>query len=338
MENLKHPYPKQLFVFGEDTNLGEEVAKKLEISLSKFHIKTFSNGEKIPHQEETVRGRDVYIIFTSFNFENIDASFSVYLSFVRSIKNGQPHRITVIMPKLIWQRQDVENRELREPKLSDFYPELLKTAGMDCMVVLRLHNAASCSTNPPMENLDTTKLIVNHIFSEFSDLSHIAIGAADMGGSKYSRKIAESLKVPLIIVDKDRDVKTGTTRAINIYTEGEIAEKIDTIIFVDDLINSFGSISDAGETLWKKHPHIKNYFAMATHADFGPKTLENIIKSRFSKLWFTNTVPINKDFLDAIQKANKKIEIISVAVLIAQVIDNLHNGHSISALWTKNSD
>ena len=336
MENLKHPYPKQLFVFGEDTSLGEEVAKYLEVTPAKFHIKIFPNGEKIPHQEETVRGRDVYIIFTSFNFENINDSFPDYLSFVRSIKNGQPHRITVIMPKQIWQRQDVENRESREPKLSDFYPELLQTAGMDIMVVLRLHNPASCSTHPPMENLDTTKLIVDHIFSSFLDLSHIAIGAADMGGSKYSRKIAEALQVPLIIVDKDRNTKTGKTRAINVYTEGEIAEKIDTVLFVDDLINTFGSISDAGDTLFKRYPHIKNYFAIATHADFGSETLEKVIKSRFQKLWFTNTVPISDDFLNAIKKAKKKIEIISVAVLIAQVIDNLHNGHSISALWTKN--
>lgn len=336
MENLKHPYPKQLFVFGEDTSLGEEVAKKLEISPAKFHIKSFSNGEKIPHQEETVRGRDVYIIFTSLNFENINTLFSDYLSFIRSIKNGQPHRITVIMPKLIWQRQDVENRELREPKLSDFYPALLQTAGMDVMVVLKLHNPASCSTNPPMENFDTTKLIIDHITSAFTDLSHLAIGAADMGGSKYSRKIAEALQVPLVIVDKDRDVKTGKTRAINVYTEGEIAEKIDTILFVDDLINTFGSISDAGDALFKKHPHIKNYHALATHADFGQETLQKILKSRFQKLWFTNTVPISDHFYNEIKKAGKEIEIISVAVLIAQVIDNLHNGHSISALWTKN--
>jgi len=336
MENLKHPYPKQLFVFGEDTSLGEEIAKKLEIFPAKFNLKIFPNGEKIPHQEETVRGRDVYIIFTSLNFENIDASFPNYLCFVRSIKNGQPHRITVIMPKLIWQRQDVENRELREPKLSNFYPELLQTAGMDIMVVLKLHNPASCSTNPPMENFDTTKLIIDHIASSFQDLSHLAIGAADMGGSKYSRKIAEAIGVPLIIVDKDRDTKTGKLRAMNIYTEGEIAEKIDTILFVDDIVSTFGTISDAGDTLFKKYPHITNYHALATHADFGPGTLEKVLKSRFLKLWFTNTVPLSKNFLQEIKKAGKEIGIISVATLIAQVIDNLHNGHSVSALWTKN--
>jgi phosphoribosylpyrophosphate synthetase len=201
------------------------------------------------------------------------------------------------------------------------------------MVVLRLHNPASCTTDPPMENVDTTKLIIDHILLNFPDTSKIVIGAADMGGSKYSREIAGAIGTPLVIVDKERDQKTGETIAINVYTEGKIDEKVDTVIFADDIINSGNTLKDAGDALFKKIPQISNYLAIATHADFSKDTLGNILGSRFSKIWVTDTVPINKQTLTAIKKAGKETEIISVATLIYNVIENLHNGKSVSALW-----
>ncbi|HUC88484.1 MAG TPA: ribose-phosphate diphosphokinase [Candidatus Paceibacterota bacterium] len=336
MINNLNPYPKQIFVYGSNTRLGEEIAKLLEVPLSPHTTKSFPNGERISHQNITVRGKDVYIIFTSLNGGETDKWIVDYLRFARAVKHGQPHKITAVMPKLLHQRQDVENRELRQPKLSDFFPELLKTAGVDRMVVCKLHNPASCTSNPPMENVDTTKLIIENIRSKFSDLSNVAVASGDMGGSKYSRKIAEELRVPLIITDKDRDPRTGKTRAMKVYTQGDISENIDTVIFVDDLISTFTTLRQAGDALHKEQTQIVNYCAIATHADFSEETVENIIQSEFSSVWVTDTVPVGNDFVSAVQKAGKSIVFISVAKLIAQTIDNLHNGESVSALWTKN--
>ncbi len=333
MNNLNLPYPKKVFVFGRDTSLGKEIARLLEVTPADHNTVCFPDGERLPHQTNTVRDNDVYIIFTSLNGNETDKWFVDYLRFVRSIKHGQPHKITVVMPKLIQQRQDVENRHLRLPKMSDFFPDLLKTSGADRLVVCKLHNPASCTTNPSMENLDTTKLIINEIKSKFHNLSNVVIASADMGGSKYGRKIAEELRVPLIITDKDRDPRTGKTRAMKVYIQGEVSENIDTVIFVDDLISTFGTLRIAGEALSKEYRHIKKYFAVATHADFGEETLQNIVDSKFSSVWVTDTVPVAKDFILKLKKIKKSLVIISVAKLIAQTIDNLHNGDSVSDLW-----
>lgn len=338
MKNLNLPYPIQVFVFGYDKNLGEEIASLLKVTPANYDINSFSNKERIPHQIETVRGRDVYIIVTSLNGEETDKWAIDYLRFVWAVKNGQPHKITVILPKLPHQRQDVENRELRQPKMSDLFPKLLKTAGMDCMVVCKLHNPASCTTDPPMENLHTTRIIIEKIKSTKFDLSKIVIASADMGGAKYARKIAEELLVPLIIVDKDRDPKTKETKAINVFSQGEISENINTVIFVDDIIATFQSLLNASTALSEKYNQITNFIAVATHADFNNETIKNIINSRFSEIYITNTVPVPDNFILALKNANKKIRTISVAKLIAQTIDNLHNGQSVSALWIKNGD
>ena len=333
MKNLNIPYPKQIFVFGKDTNLGEEIAKLLEVIPSPHNTVCFPDGERLPHQTKTVRDNDVYVIFTSLNGDDTDKWYVDYLRFVRSIKYGQPHKITVVMPKLVQQRQDVEHRHLRQPKMSDFFPDLLKTAGADRLVVCKLHNPASCTSNPPMENLDTTKLIINEIRTKFSNLSNIVIASGDMGGSKYARKIAEELKVPLIITDKDRDPRTGKTRAMKVYIQGEISGNIDTAIFVDDIISTFVSLSKAAVALSKEYGHIINYHAIATHADFNAETLKNILISKFASIWVTDTVPVANDFIKKLKKNKKTFVTISVAKLIAQTIDNLHNGDSVSDLW-----
>jgi ribose-phosphate pyrophosphokinase len=335
MENLNLPYPIQIFVFGQDQKLGLEVASMLQVEPAGYEIKCFSDGERIPHQTETVRGRDVYIIVSSFIGDEMDKWILDCLRFVWSVKNGQPQKITVVLPKLLHQRQDVENRELRQPKMSDLFPKLLKTAGMDYMVVCKLHNPASCTTDPPMENLDTTRIIIEEIRENY-DLSKIVIASADMGGSKYARKIAEELLVSLLIVDKDRNPRTGETRAMNVYSQGEISPKVDTVIFVDDIISTFGSLQKGAEALTKEFPQIVNFVAKVTHGDFSRLTLRNICDSKFLEVDVMNTVPIGQNFILEAKKFGKNLKVTSVAKLIARTIDNLHNGQSVSALWTKN--
>lgn len=337
-ENLNHPYPMQIFIFGNNTELGEEIAKLLKVTPAKHTTRFFPDGECIPHQTETVRGRDVYIILTSQNGPDTDKWLFNYLRFVHSVKEGHPHMITVVMPKSAHQRQDVENRESRQPTMSDFFPKLLQAAGADRIVVARLHNPASRTKNPPMENIDTTVLIIERIKSEFSDLSCVAIASGDMGGSKYARKIAEELGVPLLITDKDRDPKTGKTRAINVYTHGEVSENITTVVFVDDLISTFGTLRQAGDAVFEKFGHIVNYYAAATHPDFGEETLENIVQSIFCCVWVVNTVPVSDAFVEGVIQTKKRLEFISSAKLFAQTLDNLHNSGSVSSLWIKNGN
>ena len=330
-EHSSNPYPKLLFVFGNDKTLGEEVAKFLEITPSGYEIKLFPDGERVPYQTETVRGRDVFIIFTSQNGLEIDKWLMDNLRFVQAVKRGHPHRITAILPKLVHQRGDYSYK--REPKMSDFYPNLLKTVGIDYMIVCKLHNSASQTSVPPMDNLDTTFLIIDKIREKFNDLSKVVIAASDLGGSKYGRKIANCLGTPLIIVDKDRNKISGETQAMKVYSYGEISPQIDTAIFVDDIISTGKTLCQGAEALSKQHSSISNYFAAATHADFGKETLDNFIQSKFKEVWVTNTVPVSDSFKEGFKKQGKELIIISVAKLLAKVIDNVHDGNPISSLW-----
>ena len=204
--NTALPFPLQLFVFGDNTELGTKVAKFLKVKPSGYTITKFADGERLPHQTETVRDKDVFIILTSVNGDKIGQSVLDYLAFIHSVKQGQPNKITIMLPKLTWQRQDVENRNLREPVMANFFPKLCKAAGADRIMVCKLHNPASKTEEPPMENIGTDFLIVEQIKKRYKDLSKIALASADISGAKYVREIAKLLGgVPIIIVDKNRD-------------------------------------------------------------------------------------------------------------------------------------
>ncbi len=340
MQNLKIPYPKQLFILGNDLRLGKAVAEELDnIEPGGVHIQDFSDGESIPHQTETVRGRDVFIIFTSQNGPETGHWLTQYLRFIWCISVGRPHKITVIIPKLPHQRQDVMDRKNRKPKLTGLFPRLFQSIGVDQIVVCKLHNPASQSDDPPMEEIDTTMLIIDHIRSKYPDMSRLAIGAGDLGGSKYGRVVANEFNVPLIITDKVRDQKASDqTKVMQVYAQGIISEQIDSIEFVDDLISTFSTLKNAAEAVSEKYPHIKNFGATATHPDFGEETSKNIIESKFQSVCVTDTVPVSDDFIKTIESAGKKIIIMSVAKWIARTIDNLHNGESVSALWLDNGE
>lgn len=335
-KNIKHPYPKQIFILGNDEALGKKIAEYLQMEESPLTIRKFPDGEKIPHQKKTVRGRDVFIILTSQNGEETDRWLMDYLRFIWSVKAGDPYKITVVIPKLPHQRQDVEDQDERMPAMTNFFPELALAAGANHMVVCKLHNPASKTKNPPMSNIDTTKLLIEDIEVKYPDRSKIVIATGDMGGSKYGRKIADALGVPLIITEKNRNPISGATKVMKVYTDGVISETIDTVIFVDDLISTFGTLRKAADALSDEYPQIVNYEAYATHPDFGEDTATNMIESRFNSICVMDTVPVSEEFLERIKLSGKKLSFISVAKYIAQTIDNLHNGQSVSDLWKVN--
>ena len=330
MNNLIMPFPKQIFVFGHNQDLGTKIAEHLKMEPSTYEIRKFPDGERIPHQTETVRGRDVYIVFTSQNGNDCDRWFIDYLRFCESVKAGEPWRITVVIPKLPHQRQDVENRKSRQPKLTSFFPSLFKAVGVDKLVVVRLHNNASTSNIIPMDNVGTTKIIIEEIKNRIKDLSSIVIATPDIGGSSYARSIAKKIDAPLVIVDKNRDPNTGDTETIDVYIKGDVTGK-KTIIFVDDLISTFGTLKKGAQAVKDRFPNFTNFIAVATHADFGNETGQNIDDSLFSEVWVTDSVPLHTNFFYLV--LGEKIKIISISKIIAQTIDNLHNGESVSDLW-----
>lgn len=326
-----NPYPLKLYGSknGSHQKLALEVAKLLKTKLAPSVYKTFSNGEFLTHQAESVRDRDVYIISQPRfgDKEKLSYDLDECESLIFALKQGEPSRITVIMPCLPYARQDKSSNQ-REPVLSQKVPMRLQMAGAYRLVVLKLHNPSSYNAHAltiPMVDVNTDALIVKHIRSKNFNLKKFKIAAPDSGAVPSCRKLAQQLGIPgnIVIINKFRDPKKVNYSEI---TEVIGDPKGYSIIIPDDMADTCGTAVKALGTL--KANGAKDIYFVAAHAVLSGDAVNNLNKAPFAGIWFTDSCLSEEARLKI-----KKLEIISAAKLIAQVIDNLHNGNSVTELW-----
>ncbi|MFH1201027.1 MAG: ribose-phosphate diphosphokinase [bacterium] len=335
MKNQKHinlnPYPLKLYgnVNGAHQDLAAKVAKLLKTQLAPCSYKTFSNGEFLIHHIESVRDRDIYIISQPRfgDKEKLAYDLDECESLILALKQGEPSRVTVIMPCLPYARQDKSSNH-REPVLSQKVPMRLQMAGADRIVILKSHNPSGYNAHTmviPMLDVNTDALLLKHIRSKNLNLKKFKIAAPDLGAAPSCRKLAQQLGIPgnIVIINKFRDPKK--------VNHNEIMEVIGdpkkyNIIMPDDMADTCGTAIKALKTL-KENGALDVYFT-ATHAILSGDAIANLNNAPFSGIWFTDSC-LSKEARFKI----KKLEVISTAKLIAQIIDNLHNGDSVTELW-----
>ena len=169
--------------------LAEKVAKLLKNKLAPYSYKLFGNGEFLIHHAESVRDRDIYVISQPRfgDKEKLAYDLDECESLVFALKQGEPSRITVIMPCLPYARQDKASNH-REPVLSQKIPMRLQTAGAYRLVVLKMHNPSSYNAHPltiPIVDVDTIDLVLKHICSKNFDLKKFKIVAPDLGAAPF---------------------------------------------------------------------------------------------------------------------------------------------------------
>lgn len=323
----KNPYPFRLFgrPDGVDQILLYKVASLLKVNLGKEVYKEFKNGEFLAHHDESIRDCDVYYLFQPRFGAKETLSYDLDLAetMVSAIKQGEPNRITVVIPCLPYTRQDRPSN-YREPILVQKIPMRLQMAGANRIVTLRLHNLSSYNAHPltiPIVNIDTKKLLIEHIKSKNFDLQKFKIVSPDLGAAPECRKIAQELGIPgnIVIINKFHDPKS--------VSKTEIMEIIGDpagyhCIIPDDIGDTCGTGLKSCIAL-KEKKALDVYFAIV-HAILSGNAVENLNEAGFSGLWFTDTCDFSKK-----RDLINNLEIISSDKLIAKVIDNLHNGSSI---------
>ena len=325
-----NPYPLKLYGSPIATNqLAQKVAKLLDTKLSPLKYREFKDGEFIVHHIESVRDRDVYIILQPRFGNKLELSYDLDEcdSLVYALKQGEPSRITVVIPCLPYARQDRPSNH-REPVLTQKVAMRLQMAGAHRLVVLRLHNPSSYNAHPltlPMVDVNINDLLVEHILARKFDLTKFKIVAPDFGAASSVRKLAQQLGIPenIVIINKIRDPKR--------QNYNEVMEVIGNVqgfnvIILDDIADTCGTAVKTLRAL--KANGAKDVYFSATHAVLSGDAVKNLNTARFAGIWFTDTCLSSEK-----AKKIKRLKIIPTTKLIAKIIDNLHNGQSVTALW-----
>ena len=105
---------------------------------------------------------------------------------------------------------------------------------------------------------------------------------------------------------------------------GEVEDK--NVIIVDDMVATASSLIEAVEAL--KKAKAKTIYAAIAHGILSGPAIQRIEQCNgLEKLLITDSVPLSED------KKHPKIEVLSVASLLAEAIKRIHNEESVSCLF-----
>ncbi len=296
--------------------LAQEICRYLKIPLSDTLVTTFSEGEIRVKIDENVRCRDVFIIQPTC--PPVNNNLMELLILIDALKRASAKRITAVLPYFGYARQDRKDQP-RVPITAKLVANLITKAGADRILTVDLHaGQIQGFFDIPMDHLYAVNIFVNYI--KKIKLKDIAIVSPDVGGIKMARAYAKRFEAPLAIIDKRR-ISGEDTEAMNIL--GDIKGK--NAIIVDDLVATASSLVEAAAALKKQGA--KDIYATITHPVLSGPAIKRISDSAIKKLFVTNTIPVDNG------KKHKKIEVLSIAPLLAEAIKRIHNEESVSCLF-----
>jgi ribose-phosphate pyrophosphokinase len=310
-------------IFSGNSNpvLATEIISNLNIAQGKAIVSRFSDGESQIEILENVRGDDVFIVQPTCP-PSVADSFMELTIMVDALKRSSASRITAVVPYFGYSRQDRRSRLTRVPITAKLAAKMLEAAGVDRILTVDLHaDQIQGFFDIPIDNIYAQKVLVEDILSK--NYEDIVVVSPDVGGVVRARAMAKKLgDANLAIVDKRRPAP-NMVKVMNII--GDIENK--TCILIDDMIDTAGTLCQAAQVL--KEKGAKKVVAYATHAIFSGNATDNIDNSSIDEIVITNTIPLNPEAAKC-----SKIRQLSIAPILAEVINRISKEESISNIFT----
>ncbi len=297
--------------------LAEKIADYLGIRLGEIKLFNFSDGENYCQILENVRGRDVFVIQPTCH--PVNDNLMELLIIMDALKRASAQRVNAVIPYYGYARQDRKDKP-RVPITSRLVADLLEAVGTDRLICVDVHAAQIQGFfNVPVDHLFAAPVLINHIAK--MGLDDLTVVSPDAGGVERARAYAKRLGAQLAIVDKRREV-ANVAEVMNVI--GDVKNR--SCFIVDDIIDTSGTLCETVKALIEKGA--KAVYAACTHPVFSGPAVDRLNASAISKVLVTDTIPIGNK-----QKLCPKIEVLSVAPLLGEAIQRIHDESSVSSLF-----
>ncbi len=312
---------KKLLLYSGSSHpaLATDIAGHLGVGLGEPNLRSFPNGELHCRFDESVRGADVFIIQTHCG--PVNEAIMQQLVMIDAAKRASAKRITAVCPLYGYSRQD-RKAEGREPISAKLVADLLTVAGANRLVSVDLHSGQIQGFfDGPVDHLTAEPVLLDYLREHAGP--DVVVVAPDAGRVKVAARFSQHLGADLAFVNKDRPRgQVGTVLARDVI--GEVDGR--RCVVIDDRIDTGGTIVAAADIL-REHG-ATDVWAMATHgvlSDPATDRLKN--SSAISRVVVTNTLPLPPE------KQIDKIEVLSVAKIIADAIDAVFEDTSVSDIF-----
>ncbi|QMU62977.1 MAG: ribose-phosphate diphosphokinase [Flavobacteriaceae bacterium] len=305
-----HQLSPKLFACKHSRELAEKIAKAYGVELGKVKTSHFSDGEFQPALEESVRGRRVFIIGSTF--PNADNLMEMLLVLDAS-KRASARHITAVIPYFGWARQDRKDKP-RVAIGAKLVANLLQAAGATRIMTMDLHaDQIQGFFEKPVDHLYASTIFMPYINN--LNLKNLTIASPDMGGSKRAYAYSKYLHSDVVICYKQRK-KANVISHMELI--GEVKGK--NVILVDDMIDTGGTLTKAAYLMIERGA--LSVRAICTHAILSGDAYQKIENSKLTELIVSDTIPL--------KKSTSKIKVVSCALLFADVMQKVQENTSIS--------
>jgi len=318
---------KKLLVYSGRAHIGlaEEIAAHLNVKLGDPALVDFANGEIRARFRESVRGSDVFIIQTHANCGDLSVNDTIMeqLIMIDAAKRASAKRITAVVPFYGYARQD-RKAEGREPITAKLMADMFKVAGAKRMLSVDLHSGQIQGFfDGPVDHLTAMPVLERYLRDNCDP--NLVVVAPDAGRVKVAERLAQhlnDLNADLAFINKRRP-KGMTNVAVAREVIGEVEGR--HCVITDDMIDTAGTIVSAAEILLQRGA--TDVWAVATHGLLSGPAIDRLKNSAISRVVITNTVPLPAE------KQIDKIEVLSVAKIIADALDAVFEDTSVSEIF-----
>jgi ribose-phosphate pyrophosphokinase len=307
----------KLFAGSATADLADNVADCLGLELAQGNVTQFPDGESRVLIEESVRGCDCYIIQSTC--APVNHNIMELLVFIDALRRASAWRINAVIPYFGYARQD-KKVQAREPITAKLVANMLEKAGIHRVITVDLHaGQIQGFFDVPVDHLTALDILSGYL--KKTDLSQSVIVSPDVGRATEGRRLANTLGVDLAILYKRRRSPTETEVS---HVIGEVNGK--RPIMIDDMISTAGTVTRAVDALVELGA-IPEITLAATHPVFIPPAIDRLSHPAIKEVVVTDTIPYTGHL--------GKINVLSVAPLLASAIRNVHDNQSVSQLFSE---
>ena len=304
----------RIFAGSAHPELAEGIASILGVPLGRATTRHLPDSEIHVQVDEVVRDQDIFIIQPCS--VPVNDNLMELLLYLDAFRRASAHSVSVVVPYFPYARQE-RMAQGREAISARVVANMLEMQGARRVIFVDIHSRAIQGFfNIPVDPLSALPLLADYFRQP--KFANAAIVSPDLGRAGLAGKYAELLNLPLVIMQKRRTSfeAAETTRVV-----GDMAGR--RPIIIDDIMAG-GSVLKQVDALYENGAEGRAYFAI-THPVLLPTALERLeADERIEKLVVTNTLPVPPE------KRTSKIEVLSIAPLLADIIQRIYRGASIS--------
>lgn len=293
--------------------LAEKICAELGMPLGNLQTTFFADGEFEVCYEETVRGRDVFLVQSTFAPAD---NMMELLLMIDAAKRASARTINAVIPYFGWARQDRKAK----PRVSigaKLVADLLSVAGIDRLITMDLHaDQEQGFFDIPVDHLYASTILLPYI--KQMNIDNLCIATPDVGGSKRANAYAKYLDCPLVICNKQR-VKANEVASMQVI--GDVRDM--NVILVDDMVDTAGTITKAANIMLESGA--RSVRAIASHCIMSGPADERVEKSALEEIIFMDTIPYHGNC--------SKVKQVTCAGLMAETIRRVMDNKSISSQY-----